>query len=247
MKRLFITTLVLSLSACGGSDSNNQNGGSGFNSQNQTYRYDFEENGCKTKAHEFSSQQAYCEGLKDSRLNEGCAYTLRKIAFRQNCTGFGNFDGTPPPAAPSSNFDDAHRALEVRTTVVNPVMFRSSQGGRLTTTLSGQVNGIELIPNRPLVAHFSQVNAKVASPAANGCTLTSIVFTDSNAQGSTNYFLTANEDYQGGNDISQTTPCTRFIAQIYHEGATFKLDAVKTDDASLEGKPLDVTLVVAPF
>lgn len=60
------------LSACGSSESR---------------KYQFVQNGCDTGEHQFDSQDAECEGLKNDKLNNECAYGLRKQAFLEKCPG----------------------------------------------------------------------------------------------------------------------------------------------------------------
>ena len=51
----------------------------------KTYEYEF--NGCSTGRHTFSSDEEYCNGLKSSSKNNGCAVGMRKDAFEKECTG----------------------------------------------------------------------------------------------------------------------------------------------------------------
>ena len=74
--------LTLGLTAC-------QSGSTGLDitSTSTAYTYKFEENGCKTDEHSFSSKADYCNGLKNEDLNHGCAYSIRQDAYNVNCTG----------------------------------------------------------------------------------------------------------------------------------------------------------------
>jgi hypothetical protein len=92
----FLTyTLCISFGACGitKNDSKESGNSSGSNVSNSTsssekYTYDFNYNGCKTGKKEFTSKAAFCDGLKDHALNNGCAEILREEHFkRQSCSG----------------------------------------------------------------------------------------------------------------------------------------------------------------
>lgn len=96
-----LTLLTLTLAACG-----NKSGGSGApapgavvtpNSNlpgvpmtNGRYSYEFSVNGCSTGKKEFTSVQAYCQGLLDDALNNNCARDLRASAYNRLCVGGGN-------------------------------------------------------------------------------------------------------------------------------------------------------------
>ena len=70
------------LTACG------DDGGKSFNVEknDEKYRYSFDENGCKTGDHSFKSKSAYCDGLKDEGLNNGCAYRTRMATYQNECS-----------------------------------------------------------------------------------------------------------------------------------------------------------------
>ncbi len=78
-KILFVASLLiciaLGLSGCG-------------NHEEESLTYQLSSNGCDTGKHEFSSKAAYCNGLKDYRANNGCAFSLRKETYEKNgCPG----------------------------------------------------------------------------------------------------------------------------------------------------------------
>lgn len=72
---LLVLAAVLTLSSCSAKVENHS----------EKLSYQFVENLCDTGEHSFSSQPAYCEGLKDEKLNKGCAPALREKAFRETC------------------------------------------------------------------------------------------------------------------------------------------------------------------
>lgn len=53
-----------------------------------TYEYSEEINGfkCTTKKHVFNNIQEYCSALVDEKLNDYCAYEIRKLDFAQKCS-----------------------------------------------------------------------------------------------------------------------------------------------------------------
>jgi hypothetical protein len=75
MKAMMILSLALALGACN------------VKKEDKNLSYELSENGCETKRHEFSSQQEYCDGLKNDALNNYCASNLRYNEFKQNCAG----------------------------------------------------------------------------------------------------------------------------------------------------------------
>lgn len=77
MKIIFALSLALSFAVIGCNQELKKN--------EATLAYDFDENGCKTGAHSFDSKSAYCAGLKDDVLNNGCAYSTRKAEYEANC------------------------------------------------------------------------------------------------------------------------------------------------------------------
>lgn len=76
------------VAACGKSDSASDGSGGSSSSRTLSYTYSFNDNGCKTDKHSFASIEAYCNGLRDEALNNGCARTMRKNSFQQaGCPG----------------------------------------------------------------------------------------------------------------------------------------------------------------
>ena len=75
MKSFMIIFSLLAMCACA------------VNKEDKKLSYDFTENGCKTNAHEFSSQQEYCDALKNDDLNNHCASSMRYDQFKQSCPG----------------------------------------------------------------------------------------------------------------------------------------------------------------
>jgi hypothetical protein len=63
--------LVLAASACGDS---------------KKFTYDYNVNGCKTGEQTFDSKEAYCAGLKNDALNNGCAASMRQQTFQADCS-----------------------------------------------------------------------------------------------------------------------------------------------------------------
>lgn len=50
--------------------------------------YQYTVNGCSTGMHKFQTFNELCEGLKDFLLNKGCAFYVRKAAYKEyNCNG----------------------------------------------------------------------------------------------------------------------------------------------------------------
>lgn len=57
-------------------------------SKEAKYSYNLTNNGCPTKEQTFSSFDAYCAGLKNEVLNDGCARTMRReIYISAKCPG----------------------------------------------------------------------------------------------------------------------------------------------------------------
>lgn len=82
----------LTLAACSSSNE----------TKTSSLKYQYVENGCDTGVHVFSSQADYCNALKDSSLNNGCAYTIRKQTFEANCQGHFDAKSTLPLSEPIS-------------------------------------------------------------------------------------------------------------------------------------------------
>lgn len=89
---------------------------------NESLKYEFEENGCNTGQHTFSNNGDYCAGLLDDSLNKGCARSLREKAFEaagcgtlpKTSTPLGSFDPSPsrlPSVVPSPS-NSVKRTIE---------------------------------------------------------------------------------------------------------------------------------------
>ncbi len=58
------------------------------NHVSSTYQYEFSLNECKTGTHVFNSVQEECDGLRDEKLNQGCARSFREDHFKAlHCVG----------------------------------------------------------------------------------------------------------------------------------------------------------------
>lgn len=55
--------------------------------ETKRYSYEYIVNGCSTERHEFDSQDALCEGLRNDDLNRGCASVMRYRKFEAECAG----------------------------------------------------------------------------------------------------------------------------------------------------------------
>ncbi len=53
----------------------------------QSYTYDLNVNGCPTGSHSFSNLTDYCAALENNSLNNNCAQTERGNLFAQKCPG----------------------------------------------------------------------------------------------------------------------------------------------------------------
>lgn len=84
MKAVMVLAAALALSACSLEVAGHKVLDGGDN-KTTALSYDFTENGCATGKHEFSSQDDYCNGLKNDSLNKYCAINLRYNAFKQTC------------------------------------------------------------------------------------------------------------------------------------------------------------------
>ena len=73
MKIAMILSTVFLLAACSKKE------------ETQKISYDYTENSCPTGRHEFESQEALCDGLKNDSLNNNCARNLRYQEFKQKC------------------------------------------------------------------------------------------------------------------------------------------------------------------
>lgn len=89
MKKILFTLCALTLiSACGKSS----NESSDQTTESTTMKYQYIVNGCDTGEHVFNSKKAYCDGLKNDKLNNGCAESSRRDTYRDECSEFGSFD-----------------------------------------------------------------------------------------------------------------------------------------------------------
>lgn len=79
MKTFILSAMLLSLSACGLELSHKDE------KKDESYSYDYEENGCKTGKHGFDSKSAYCSALQNEGLNNGCASSLRQKSYDADC------------------------------------------------------------------------------------------------------------------------------------------------------------------
>ena len=94
MKKYLVIAITaascLGLVGCG-SDSGGDNG-LVVSNESQSLSYDFTVNGCKTGKHTFSSVEAYCAGLENESLNNGCARQIRCETFKARCDSSVNCD-----------------------------------------------------------------------------------------------------------------------------------------------------------
>ena len=77
-KALFLLSLFL-VAACGTDQ--------GESTHSEEFGYNYSHNGCSTEKQVFTSRDAYCSGLQDETLNKGCALSLRKQTFQEQCQG----------------------------------------------------------------------------------------------------------------------------------------------------------------
>jgi hypothetical protein len=84
VKAVLVLAAALVLSACSLEVAGHKVLGGGEN-KSQNFSYELEQNGCKTGRHEFSSQDDYCNGLKNDALNNYCAINLRYEEFKAKC------------------------------------------------------------------------------------------------------------------------------------------------------------------
>ena len=85
------------LVACAKSRDSNDGDGNNTETKTESFSYDFDMNGCKTEKQQFTSREALCKALQDSKLNRGCALDLRKDEFKKSCTGQTFVDSTELP------------------------------------------------------------------------------------------------------------------------------------------------------
>ena len=77
---ILVASILITLAMACGSESSTE-------TKSETYTYELTENQCPTGKHEFSSKDAYCDGLTQSKLNNYCAYNLRKMEFERERPG----------------------------------------------------------------------------------------------------------------------------------------------------------------
>ena len=82
MRFLALFALVFA-AGCGGDT--NVNFGDKDSNKNESYSYQFNENGCDTGKQSFGSKDAYCAGLANEQLNKGCAPMLRQQMREREC------------------------------------------------------------------------------------------------------------------------------------------------------------------
>ena len=76
--KIILITISLFLAACGDTKDLNKA---------ESYKYNYESNGCKTGEKSFSSKEDYCEGLKNDESNNNCAKDIRYEKFQAECPG----------------------------------------------------------------------------------------------------------------------------------------------------------------
>jgi major membrane immunogen (membrane-anchored lipoprotein) len=86
IKIIFVITLALIQTACGGSKSDSA-------IQSDEYAYNYTENGCSTGDRSASSKEEFCKKLADNNQNRNdkgqvCAYSIRERQLRQECPGY---------------------------------------------------------------------------------------------------------------------------------------------------------------
>jgi hypothetical protein len=84
VRALASATILVSLLGCRFTFGN-KSADVGPSADKQSYTYSYEQNGCKTGDHEFSSKEDYCKGLLDEGLNNGCAKSMRYEAYKSEC------------------------------------------------------------------------------------------------------------------------------------------------------------------
>ena len=55
-------------------------------SKSETFKYQFNDNGCDTGAQSFNDKDAYCAALKNEALNKGCAKESRDTLHAKSCS-----------------------------------------------------------------------------------------------------------------------------------------------------------------
>lgn len=102
----------------------------------ENWKYQYSENGCDTGVHQFPDKASYCDGLKDEETNNGCAASIRKKMYEQNCTESAvaskpiNSIPTPTPEAsedlPNENEEIAGNSSgdnDSSESITNPTMY----------------------------------------------------------------------------------------------------------------------------
>lgn len=98
---IFTSLLLLNLAACNKKSDNLAE----EKTTQLTYSFKEENNGikCETGSKVFSSEETYCEALRNNSENNNCAIEMRKITFDSKCKGtFGPVaeKPAPPPETP---------------------------------------------------------------------------------------------------------------------------------------------------
>ncbi len=83
LKTLPLTAMILLMGCSGGDDPAGVDGV--VPATAQTYTYEYSVNSCSTGEHSFNSLQDYCTGLLEEERNNGCALSMRKMAYLNSC------------------------------------------------------------------------------------------------------------------------------------------------------------------
>jgi len=105
--------------------------------KNESYSYDFTQNGCATGKHSFSSVSALCAGLADDARNHGCAFSLRyQMAKQHNCPQV-----SPKPAGATADCCSGGPSMEPREPRVPAIPAQLPGGNRERYSYQFTVNG----------------------------------------------------------------------------------------------------------
>ena len=74
-----LSLVAVTFSGCGTLDATKEK-------KDESFRYQFSENGCDTGEQVFASKEAYCAALKNDSLNHGCAPRTRLELASKECT-----------------------------------------------------------------------------------------------------------------------------------------------------------------
>ncbi|MCX6119571.1 MAG: hypothetical protein NT027_18700 [Proteobacteria bacterium] len=137
VRSLRFATFVFLFASCkfhigAGSDSPEDIGGD----VNSSYTYNFDENGCKTGEHEFSSKSSYCEGLLNESLNKGCAKSTRYQTYKSNC-------GEPPSGGDSTPTRDVTNSVD---STIKAILGRKLSGP--AQQIQGEYRAVSLTLNK---------------------------------------------------------------------------------------------------